>query len=101
MAMIKVIFGTYGDNNILPLLYEVVRSFKVKIGIDVETDLLYDYEYPTLEIDGKRVIFDYSSEEEAKEKLLRLIKGEIMEGKNTKKLLSQENYIFGNGATIY
>ncbi len=101
MAMIKVILGIYGDNNILPLLYEVTRSFNGKIGIDIETDLLYDYEYPTLEIDGKRVIFDYSSEEEARNKLLRLIKGEIVEDRNSKRILPQENYIFGNGVTIY
>ncbi len=101
MAMIKVIFGIYGDNNILPLLYEVTRSFNGKIGIDIETDLLYDYEYPTLEIDGKRIIFDYSNEEEAREKLLKLIKGEIVEGRNSKRILPQERYIFGNGVTIY
>jgi hypothetical protein len=99
--MIKVIFGIYGDNNILPLLYEVTRSFNGKIGIDIETDLLYDYEYPTLEIDGKRIIFDYSNEEEAREKLLKLIKGEIVKGRNSKRILPQERYIFGNGVTIY
>ncbi|EZQ04769.1 MULTISPECIES: hypothetical protein [Acidianus] len=103
MPTIKVIFGPEGDNGITFLLFEVVKTLpnKQSISIDVETDLLYQYNSPTIEINGKRTVIDYFSDEECKEKLHRLIKGELIEERKTKKIYKTNDYIFGEGVPAF
>lgn len=102
MPSIKVIFGSYGDNGVTSLLYEVIQSLpnKYDIKIDVETDLLYDYSSPMIEIDGRRILFDYIDENDAKVKLSKLVKGELIEDHKPFKIFYSQNGIFGNGVSV-
>jgi len=82
MHTVRVVFGLQGDEGLLNLLYEVVRGIGNKnYDIEVETDLLYDLSSPTLEIDGRKIVLEYYDENEAKEQLRRLLRGEnVMQG---------------------
>ncbi|QKR00038.1 hypothetical protein GWK48_06290 [Metallosphaera tengchongensis] len=99
MSTIRVIFGLNGDRGILPVIYEVTRStgFKDKFNIKVDVDLLYDSLYPSIEIDGVKVTFDYLSDEDAREQVKRLIKGELPTQRSPKVSSPRDDRIFSDG----
>lgn len=103
MREVKIIFGPYGDNGVTSLVYEVINSLpnKYEINVNIETNLLYDYLFPTIEINGRRVVFDYFNEEEAKEKLRRLIKGEIVEDSRAPKIILSRNNVLSDGVVAF
>ncbi len=87
--------------NLVSMIYEISKSFKEKIGVDEEIDLLYEHQYPTLEVNGKKVIFDFLTEEEALSKLSKLIKGEIVESRGDFKFLVKGDSSFADGVSAY
>ncbi|MCI2414274.1 MAG: hypothetical protein MPF33_03315 [Candidatus Aramenus sp.] len=101
MLTVKVIHGLNGDMNLVSMIYELSRSFKEKIGIDEEVDLLYDHQYPTLEVNGRRVVFDFLTEEEARAKLSKLIKGEVVDSRGDFRFLLTSNNSFADGVSVY
>ncbi|ARM76011.1 hypothetical protein [Acidianus manzaensis] len=103
MSNVKIIFGPFGDNGVTSLLYEVINSLpnKYDINIDIETNLLYDYISPTVEINGRRVIFDYSNEAEAKEKIRKLIKGELIDDNKPSKIKLFQDNVFSDGVAVF
>ncbi len=102
MSAIKVIFGSYGDNGVTSLLYEVIQNLpnKYDIKVDIETDLLYDYPSPMIEINGRKILFDYIDEEDAKVKLTKLIKGELIEDHKPFKIFYNQGGFFNNGVSV-
>lgn len=103
MHTVKVIFGPYGDNGVTSLVYEVINTLpnKYDINVNIETNLLYEYSSPTIEINGRRVIFDYFTEEEAKEKLRKLIKGEMVEDTRPSKIKFSQDNILSDGVVAF
>lgn len=103
MYNVKVIFGPYGDNGVTSLVYEVVNTLpnKYDINVSIETNLLYDYSSPVIEINGRKVIFDYFNEEEAKEKLKKLIKGELVDDTRPSKIKFSQDNIFSDGVVAF
>lgn len=95
MHTVKVIFGIQGDEGVLHLLYEVVRGFGNRnYHIEVETDLLYDLSSPTLEVDGRRVVFEWHNENEAREQLKRLLKGEnVIQGALNRRISGRDGML--------
>ncbi|AWR97364.1 hypothetical protein DFR86_07250 [Acidianus sulfidivorans JP7] len=103
MFNIKIIFGQFGDNGVTSLIYEVINSLpnKYDINVDIETNLLYDYTSPTVEINGRRIIFSYSDESEAKEKIRKLIKGEIIDETKPSKIPIFQDNVFSDGVVAF
>ncbi|BDC19361.1 hypothetical protein [Acidianus sp. HS-5] len=102
MPSIKVIFGSYGDSGVTSLLYEVIENLpnKYDVKVDIETDLLYDYTSPMIEINGRKILFDYIDEEDAKAKLSKLIRGELIEDHKPFKIFYNQDGIFSNGVSV-
>lgn len=77
MNVIRVIFGTNGDQGVLPILYQVIGGNESRFVVQVDIDLLYDYLFPTIEFNGARMTLEYLTEEEIRDQIIRLLNGEF------------------------
>ncbi|BCS92136.1 hypothetical protein L3N51_02177 [Metallosphaera sp. J1] len=98
MKTIRVIFGINGDQGVIPMIYQVIRSFQVQnLRVEVSMDLLYDLMYPTIEYDGIRTTLDYLSDDEMREQIMKLIRGEISIQRSPKLPVFKDDKVISDG----
>ncbi|MEM0063938.1 MAG: hypothetical protein QXM10_02165 [Metallosphaera sp.] len=99
MNVLKVTFGTHGDRGILPILYALKASNAVSnLDIQIDIDLLYDSFSPTIEFRGVKITLDYLTEDEIREQVMKLLRGEFYPQRSNKHTIIRDDKVISDGA---
>ncbi|MCH1770918.1 MULTISPECIES: hypothetical protein [Metallosphaera] len=98
MSTIRVIFGTNGDQGVIPVIYELIRSYRIgNIEVEASMDLLYDLVNPTIEFNGIRITLDYFTDDEIRDQIMKLIRGEIYSQRSPKSPVIRDDKVISDG----